>query len=305
MRDEGSAELLADGGRAAWSEEFFRSPDFLEVEGVTHTLQISELLIPLIVRDIPGTDLRDAVSPYGYPGVAAPEGVRVDPDEVDFGPAGLVSVFVRHALGDPPLVGASERSTVQVADPDLPRKSRASDRRQVRRNEQAGYETVVVPGPEVGAERRGAFNEAYEQTMRRASAADRYFFGEPYFARLLSSPRAWLALALAPGGELAAGSLATLSDGALHYYLSGTADDHLRASPMKNVVTALVDLATELKAPLNLGGGIERGDRLEEFKRGFANREQPWHTSELITDPATYNRLAPDRQTDFFPAYRE
>ena len=34
------------------------------------------LLIPLIVRDIPGSGLRDALSPYGYPGPvsdAAPE----------------------------------------------------------------------------------------------------------------------------------------------------------------------------------------------------------------------------------------
>ncbi len=45
---------------------------------------------------------------------------------------------------------------------------------------------------------------------------------------------------------------------------------------MKNVVAALVELAAELGLPLNLGGGIARGDRLEEFKRGFANREQPW-----------------------------
>lgn len=303
-----TAELLEDAGAAASGEEFFRSPQFLAVEGVTHSLRIEapegELFAPLIVRGIPGTEERDAISPYGYPGVAAPEGMRVDPADVDFGPTGLVSVFIRHALGEPPLTGTSERSVVQVADPELPRKSRASDRQQIRRNERAGYESIVVPGPGVDPERTAAFNAAYEQTMHRASATDRYFFGEAYFARLLTSPRAWLALALAPDGDLAAGSLATLSDGTLHYYLSGTADDHLRASPMKNVVTALVDLSAELGAPLNLGGGIDPGDRLEEFKRGFANREHPWHTSEIITNQALYNRLASDRETEFFPAYR-
>ena len=55
---------------------------------------------------------------------------------------------------------------------------------------------------------------------------------------------------------------------------------------MKNVVAALVELSAELGLPLNLGGGIAPGDRLEEFKRGFANREQPWRTSEIVCDRA-------------------
>ncbi len=53
-----TAELLADRGAAVESEEFFRSRPFLDAEEVTHTLRIeagdSELLAPLIVREIPG-----------------------------------------------------------------------------------------------------------------------------------------------------------------------------------------------------------------------------------------------------------
>ena len=75
---------------------------------------------------------------------------------------------------------------------------------------------------------------------------------------------------------------------------------------MKNVVAALVELSAELGLPLNLGGGITRGDRLEEFKRGFANREQPWHTSEIVCDPERLRRLVgrPRAAGGFFPAYR-
>ena len=121
--------------------------------------------------------------------------------------------------------------------------------------------------------------------MRRTGAAAHYFFGAAYFDRILESERTWLALATAPDGELAAASIAAVSDGFLHYYLSGSADSHLRDSPMKNVVARLVELAAELGLPLNLGGGISAGDALEEFKRGFANREQPWRTSEIVCDP--------------------
>ena len=141
--------------------------------------------------------------------------------------------------------------------------------------------------------------------MRRAGAGERYFFGAAYFDRVLEAEGTWLALALSPEGAVAAASIAARSDGFLHYYLSGSADSHLRDSPMKNVVARLVELSAELGLPLNLGGGISRGDRLEEFKRGFANREQAWRTSEIVCDPAAYERLSAGRDAGgFFPAYR-
>jgi hypothetical protein len=318
-----AAELIADGGAAATDEEFFRSPPFLEVEEVTHTLRIvgegRDLLAPVIVRPIPDSYEVDAISPYAYPGFAlrgrasdidhtgggSMSDAPLDPAAVDWSGTRLVSLFIRHALGEPPLAGTTGRNLVQIADPDLPRKSRGSDRNQINRNRRAGYEVGIVPGPETSDEERAGFLVAYEETMRRTEAAAHYFFGAAYFDRLLASPLAWLATASAPGGDAAAASLAVHSDGFLHYYLSGSADAHLRDSPMKNVVAALIEFAGERDLPLNLGGGISNGDRLEEFKRGFANREQVWRTSEVICDPVAYERLTAGRETsDFFPAYR-
>jgi hypothetical protein len=309
----GTAELIADRGEAAAGEEFFRCRQFLDAEGVTHSLRIEagggELVAPLVVREIPGTDRLDATSPYGYPGLAVSgtgPAAPLDPTAIDFTQTGLVAVFLRHTLDEPPpLTGTSERNVVQLADPAEPPKSRPSDRNQINRNRRAGYEVRIVPGHESEAEDRAGFLSAYEETMRRTGADRRYFFGAAYFDRILEADRAWLALADGPEGEIAAGSVTVESDGFLHYYLSGSADSNLRDSPMKNIVAALVELAAERGKPLNLGGGITRGDRLEEFKRGFANREQPWHTSELICDPDTYAALSADRPaTGFFPLYR-
>jgi hypothetical protein len=317
------AELIEDRGEAAADDEFFRSRAFLEAEGVTHTLRIEtdegELVAPLIVREIEGTGERDAISPYGYPGIVSPHstvpsgGIAtkrnrrgiIDRRLIDWSSTGLVSVFLRHTLGSSPLTNATERNVVQIADPKLPPKSRPSDRRQVRRNLEAGYELELVPGVETSAEQRAGFNEVYEQTMRRAGAAEHYFFGLGYFDRILEADRTWLVSAMAPDGELAAASIAAVSDGYLHYYLSGSADAHLRSAPMKNVVTCLVEHAVELGLPLNLGGGISPADALEEFKRGFANRQQPWLTSELICDPEKYAQLSTGREAGgYFPAYR-
>ncbi|HEX5610039.1 MAG TPA: GNAT family N-acetyltransferase [Solirubrobacterales bacterium] len=315
------AELLEDSGEAALSDQFFRSRPFLDAEGVTHTLRIesddSALVAPLIVRAIGDGPDRDAISPYGYPGLV-PAPIRsssripggsanrpLDPAAIDFSATGLVSVFLRHTLGESPLAGATERNGVQISDPGLDPKSRPSDRRQVRRNLEAGYELLLVPAAETTAAQRATFLDLYEQTMRRTDAAAHYFFGAEYFDRILAAERTWLALALAPGGEPAAASIATVSDGYLHYYLSGSADSHLRDSPMKNVVARLVEHSAELGLPLNLGGGISRGDALEEFKRGFANREQPWQTSEIVCDRKRYKQLSAGREsTGFFPAYR-
>ncbi len=194
---------------------------------------------------------------------------------------------------------------VQIADPALPAKSRGSDRNQINKNLRNGYELSLVPGPETSAGQRAGFLAAYEQTMRRTGAAERYFFGAAYFDRILESPRTWLAHRARPDGEHRRRLDRGRSDGFLHYYLSGSADSHLRDSPMKNVVAALVELAAELGLPLNLGGGISRGDRLEEFKRGFANRELAWHTSEIVADRATYDRLSAGHDAaGFFPTYR-
>ncbi len=165
---------------------------------------------------------------------------------------------------------------------------------------------ALSPGPESSEEERAGFRRAYEQTMARAGASERYFFDRAWFDAVLSSPRTWLVLVSAPGGgEVAAASIAALSDGVLHYFLSGTADEHLREAPMKNLIVALQDLSEELGVPLNLGGGLQPGDGLEEFKRGFANAQAPFVTHEIVCDPDSYERLAAGREAgDFFPAYR-
>lgn len=306
------AELIGDGGRAASGPDFFRCPEFLEAEQATHSLVIetegARLAAPLIVREIPGGGI-DATSPYGYPGFGLgdePIGLPQPIGEVDFSATGLVSVFIRHVLGEsPPLTGATPRNVCLLADPALPPKSRMSDRQQVRKNEERGYSVAFTPGPEVTGADLDGFLLAYTETMERAGAADHYFFSREWFERILGSEATWLALARDETGSIAAGSIAARSDGLLHYYLSGTDDAHLGDSPMKNVLTAMCRFAEDRGMPLNLGGGITPGDRLEEFKRGFANREEQWFTQGIVCDPVAYDSLSKGVEAgDFFPAYR-
>jgi hypothetical protein len=303
------ARLIEDGGSAASdAEQFFRSPPFLEAEAATHTLAVEgdrELRLPLIVRPIDGTDTLDAISPYGYPGADRSPGDPPDPASIDWSGTGLVSIFVRDRIGDPPSFdGGTVRSRVHIADGESGVRKRL--REQIRRNERRGWQTRVVLGREVEMGQLRSFESAYAETMARTGAAERYLYPTSYFARLLLSERSWLILAEREG-EALAGAIAAISDGYLHYYLGGTADEALRDSPMKNLFWAMIAHGRERGLPVSLGGGVAPGDSLDEFKRGFANEEAPWYTHEIVCDRAVYDELAAaveNPREGFFPAYR-
>jgi hypothetical protein len=217
----------------------------------------------------------------------------------------LVSVFARERLAaEPWLGGSSERSRVLVHDPARPRAVRARLAEQVRANERAGWSVALAPGPSTSREDREAFGRAYEQTMLRTGAARRYFFSRSYLDAALSYPRSWLLLARRDGA-VGAGAIAVGSDGLLHYFLGGTAEEALASSPFKNVLARTLGLSDELELPLNLGGGVRPGDGLERFKRGFANHELAFRTHELVCDPTEYEHLSAGHDdAGFFPAYR-
>lgn len=310
--DPPAAELVADRGASAQTDDLFRSRAFYDAEGVSHTLRVESsrgrIAVPVLARPIANLGLTDATSPYGYPGGVIPQaaGPPLDPASVDWSSTGLVSVFIRERLGgDPCFAGATARSTVQVHQPSRSRKLRPRFAEQIRRNVKLGYRVELLPGPETSPEQRASFHAVYKETMNRAGAARRYFFDPQYFAAVLGFERSWLILCHGPSRNVAAGAILGLSDGLVHYYLGGTADASLDRSPFKNVADAMVGLADQLGVPLNLGGGVRPGDGLEDFKRGFANGELPFLTDEIVCDPAAYQRLSEGRESaGFFPAYR-
>jgi hypothetical protein len=302
------ATLVADGGAAASDEDnFFRSPAFLEAEGATHTIDVGGALeLPVIVRSIDGSERVDAISPYGYPGASGRPESPLDPGGVDWSDTGLVSVFVRDRIGKPCMSGGTVRNHVHIADGDSGIRKRL--REQIRRNERRGWEARVVAGPDADDAARSAFERAYAETMARTGAAGRYLYRSEYFERLLASERSWLVVGAREGDPLA-GAIAVASDGYLHYYLGGTADEALADSPMKNLFAAMIALGSDAGLPLSLGGGLTPGDSLDAFKRGFANGEAPFHTHELVCDPAAYEQLSAEADRagsdpGFFPAYR-
>lgn len=259
----------------------------------------------VVCREIPNGDRIDAVSAYGYPGATTTAGWP-EPTGIDWSATGLVSLFARERLAGPAFAGqATERGRVLLHDPSRPREVRSRLAEQIRATERAGYAVEAVPGPESAPPERAAFHIAYTETMHRTDAGERYFFSPEYLDAVLGFERSWLVLARGAGEQAVAGAIAAVSDGHLHYFLGGTADTALEDSPFKCVVVRMLDLADELELPLNLGGGLEPGDGLERFKRGFANSDAPFRTHELVCDSAAYAELSAGREpSGFFPAYR-
>ena len=301
--------LIPDAGSlAAQPEDFFRSPEFFEAEGVSHSLAFGPdgPVTPVLVREVPGSTEIDAISPYGYPGARAGVGGSVDPVDLDWSGTGLVSVFIRDAIGVEPFIrGGTERSNVCVCDPAAPSGMRKRLREQIRRNERNGWSVELTSGPQVSPELLEGFSRAYSETMVRTGATDRYLFEDSYFETLFRSETSWLVSA-SHREELLAGAIVVASDGLLHYFLGGTAADGLDDSPMKNLFGRMIDLSEALGLPLNLGGGLEPGDSLESFKRGFSNAELPFITHEIVCDSVLYESLSGGASPapGFFPAYR-
>jgi hypothetical protein len=305
------ARLVDDGGEAASSPtQFFRSPGFLSAEQTTHSLLIEaggvgvRASLPVLVREIPGGEGReDAISPYGYPGGAI-AGDPIDPGLVDWSRTGLVSAFVREAAGSPVFASSSARGDLQICDFRRASGIRRRLEEQIRATERAGYKIARLEEPD--PDQRAAFQRLYTETMERTGATERYFFEDAYFTAVLAEPSAELFMCTDPEGAPAAGAIGVRSDGILHYYLGGTSDRHLEASPMKNLFAAMIDVAAVERIPLNLGGGLAPGDGLERFKRGFANATMPFRTAELVLDEEAYARLSASAPgpAGFFPAYR-
>jgi hypothetical protein len=299
------AVLVPDEGRRAVSSDFFRSEQYLRAEGVTHSLIVEDgegraLRVPLVVRSIEGTPYRDAVSPYGFPGAELNGLSEVPGDAIDWRGTELVSIFLRDRVGGPYCFeGGRVRREVFLIDPKLPVRFRDDHGEDIRGNARKGYVTTCVPVKEASLEQREAFKALPLRTLARRS------FTDAWFDEVFTCPFAWLVTTRAPDGAVASCSLAVLSDGLLHDFLSATADAHLAHAPEKNAFPVLIELAEKLRASVHLGGGLTPGDDLERFKRGFANATSQFRTHDLVCDPDVYARVSQGHAgADFFPVYR-
>lgn len=320
------------------SFDFYHRPAYValsaEHEGGTANALLVEdgdrgMLLPLVIRPIPGSDRTDATSPYGYPGPLVwgsddPEFVRAafEAGVHELRARGVVSLFVRlHPLLDaaPPIGVGTLMTHGETVSLDLSQsldeiwgQTRNNHRRDIGKAIRTGYVARV----DEAWEHFATFVRLYRETMERLSAEERYMFDERYFAGLRDAlgPSLFLWVVMI-GDVVTAAVLFTETSGIVQYHLAGTDEQYASARPTKLLIHAVTRWAKERgDVRLHLGGGVGGADNsLMHFKSGFSDERHVFHTLRVVVDEAEYERLVlagdPARDpTDlggFFPLYRK
>ncbi|MCM4079199.1 GNAT family N-acetyltransferase [Paractinoplanes hotanensis] len=284
------------------------------------------LLLPLILREIPGTGLRDALSPYGYPGPIS----DAMPGDRDFWERacaamletlrdeGIVTAFVRmHPLLPAPLPllarfgtmvhhGETVSMDLTVSLDEMWKQTRSDHRNHINRARRDGTEVVFDDW-----DRLDEWVAVYHDNMRRVGASDYYFFSREHLAAVhdVMGDRMHLAVAL-EDGEVVGGNTFFEHHGIATGYVSST-----RRAPRRYADELLYDEVRRwCKARgdtvFHLGGGKGgEQDSLFSYKAGFSPRRHLFHTWRVVSDRMAYEDLvsAAGRDTGAsgtFPPYR-
>lgn len=292
------------------------------------------IAFPLIKRSIEGTDYFDYTSTYGYPGPVS----NIDFAEIpvatrtrfieNFQSYALsnkvVSVFTRlNPFSNQSLlldhssktkhVGRTVAIDLKTPLEDQHKKYRRAIRMKINQLRRNGYAVKIADTEE----EVNAFSAIYNENMHKLNAAPSYFYNTAYFKKFLRATdyKATILLAYFED-EPVAGAIITFTNKVAQLHLAATANDHLKASPMKLLYDeASIYARNHQMDYLHLGSGVGgREDSLFHFKTGFSDTYLPFHIWCHITDAGVYRELAEsrhanakqvaDHQNKLFPIYR-
>ncbi|MEU7907676.1 GNAT family N-acetyltransferase [Actinoplanes sp. NPDC049118] len=334
----GAALLEPDD--AAWTDalsrirhDVYHLPEYVRIDaglsgGTPAALRYDDaghvLLLPLVLRAVPDTDLRDAISPYGYPGPvsdtadAAFWSRAVDAMAESLRTRGVITAFVRlHPLLEAPAAALAHAGTVvqhgetvsvdlSLTPEEMWHQTHRTHRNQINKARRAGVSIVFDDW-----DRFAEWIATYHATMRRVGATDFYFFTSEHFHRLRAAlgDHVHLAVALSAEGELLGGNLFFEYGGIMHTHLQATRDgstyyaDKLLYDEVRRWGRDRGDTV------YHLGGGLGgAADSLFAYKAAFAAGRHAFHTWRVVTDPDAFEKLAgppsPAAMEGRFPPYR-
>jgi hypothetical protein len=278
-----------------------------------------------VLRAVPGTGYRDAMSPYGYPGPVSNAG------HADTGfwsracqalvtslrAQGVITAFVRtHPLLPAPEAALAEAGTVvghgdtvsidlTLSVEEMWQQTRRDHRNQINRARRAGFQVVFGDWT-----RFDEWVAIYHANMQRVGATGFYFFDREHFERLRRALPDEVHLAMAfSGDELLGGNLFFEHDGIMNTHLQATRDGKTHWAG-KLLYDEVRRWGREHGATVyHLGGGVGgTADSLFLYKAGFAEGRQPFHTWRIVADQAAFEELAgeptPATMAGRFPPYR-
>lgn len=291
------------------------------------------IAIPLVKREIAGTDYFDCTSVWGYPGpVSSKFPHELEPDLIVFFQDEIRRYMMRNKIvaafsrlhpiiEQQPLLNnlgtvAALNKTVAInltLSPEAQRQQyQKSTKWRINRLRTRGY---TVKRADTPAE-INAFFDIYIETMERVNADAFYFdcFDLDYFHKLLSLEDARANLLLAyKDGEVVAGSFFIATRNFMQYHVAGTKAQYMNDTPMKLIIDEARLLANQMKLQyLHLGGGVNGTDEdsLFQFKAGFSDYTFHYKVWKFVADEEVYNNLVINKSKEkqlnnnFFPLYR-
>jgi hypothetical protein len=352
-----NAGCFLDPADRRWAEaleqvphDVYQTPEYVKIEAARLGAEPVAFLVreeralflaPLLLRRMEfdvdhGTNgVTDAISPYGYPGVAFNETAASAPGFIDSCFVRLIgalqersvcSVFMRlHPVLNAGLSallesfeltdsGATVSVDLEHSEARIWARMRKGHTNAVNRARRTGYEV------EIGSaiEHFSAFVRVYEETLERVRSTATSEFAVEDLRRLAGLTEARIAVARLDG-EVAGAYLFYECNGIVQMHLGGTRSAHMRPSP-SNLLIHAVALWAKARGDsmVHLGGGVGGAtvDGLFTFKSGFSPDRHAYQTLRIVVDEARYQNLVRKRaaallrppevllKSGFFPAYR-
>lgn len=290
------------------------------------------IALPLIIKEIPGSEYFDATSVYGYCGPIYSDEFEGLPNELlsffkiqalnYFKAQGIISVFSRlHPLINqtPFFTGFGKtidiNKTVSIdlrQDLDIQRQdySRAYKNQINKLRKKKGYSARLLNIEEIDE-----FIKLYYETMDRVEADPYYYFTKEYFLQFVTNDSFQTKIIIAENeiGEIVSGSMFTITNKIMQYHLGGTKNDYLIDTPIKIVMDEARLLGVKYGLDyLHLGGGVggSDDDSLFRFKSGFSKNFHQFSVWNLVVNQVAYDKLVQDKGVkeeeypNFFPLYR-
>ncbi len=334
------------------NHDVYHLPEYVYLESkrtqsIPEAISIAEddklFFLPYLLRrcdDLGGdklatSEIFDVVSPYGYPGILLNPAAASSKEFLELALSQLISAFrdkqvcsaffrlhpiLNQGLNEMysadicQITGETVAVDLNLSEEEIWSQTRSDHRKDINRLKRSGLVAKMVPFEPYINE----FIGMYQETMRKAGAAQLYYFDYDFFSSLLTLGDHLHLGIIESEGQMACGCLITECDGIVQTYLGGTKQQFLKQSPDKLLFDYVRLWAKERgNKVFHLGGGVGSSkDGVYNFKAGFSKQRYNFMTMRLITDEEKYRHLVELRakalnsqaaellQSKFFPAYR-
>ncbi|MCX6122140.1 MAG: GNAT family N-acetyltransferase [Ignavibacteriales bacterium] len=169
-----------------------------------------------------------------------------------------------------------------------------STRKNIKKAERSGLNTIVIAGRDVTSERLDSFIDIYEKTMTRNSADEFYNFPRNYFESMLRFNGQNTIMFFTIKDEIPIACELVLYGGSVGYsFLGGTLAEYYDCRPNDILKHAIIEHLKDVGCTcFCLGGGTTDGDGVFRYKRSFSkNGVVDFFIGKKIHNAAIYGEI--------------